>query len=115
MGVNKERLDIHMVDWQVTATTIYCDAVDDEVTIMVDKDWSAKCTGVRKYTESREEQLNMVKKSLQLRRALECEGMQCIRILEYKQKLRDEEALKMRSTPGPADTSGEIEPSTDEQ
>jgi hypothetical protein len=22
-----------MVDWQVTATTIYCDAVDDEMTI----------------------------------------------------------------------------------
>lgn len=108
-------MDIHMVDWQVTATTIHCNAVDDEVTIMVDKDWSVKCTGVRKYTESREEQIKLVRKSLQLRRALECEGVQCTRILEYKQKLRDEEALKMRPTPCPADTSGEIEPSTDEQ
>lgn len=108
-------MDIHMADWQVTATTIHCDAVDDEVTIIVNKDWSAKCTGVSKYTESRAEQLNMVRKSLQLRRALECEGVECPRILEYKQKLRDEEALKMRPTPGLADTSGEIEPSTDEQ
>lgn len=115
MGVKKERLDIHMVDWQVTATTIHCDAVDDEVTIIVNKDWSTKCTGISKYTESRDAQLNMVRKSLQIERALECEGEQCVRILEYKQKLRHEEALKMRPTPGPADTSGEIEPSTDEQ
>lgn len=29
-----------MVDWKVTATTIYCDAVDANVTIMVYKDRS---------------------------------------------------------------------------
>ena len=104
-----------MVDWQVTATTIHCDAVDDEVTIMVYKDWSAKCTGVRKYTESREEQITLVRKSLQLERELECEGMQCTRITEYKQKLRDEEALKMQPIPCPPDVSEEIESSKDEQ
>ena len=26
-----------MVNWQVTATTIYCDAVDDEITLLVYK------------------------------------------------------------------------------
>lgn len=114
MGVVKEQCDTHMVDWQVTATTIYCDAVDDEVTIMVYKDWSAECTGVRKYSESREEQFNLVKKSLQVERALECEGERCIRIIEYKQKLRDEEALKKQPTPAPDAESEEIEPSTDE-
>ena len=104
-----------MVDWQVTATTIHCDAVDDEVTIMVYKDWSAECTGVRKYTGSREEQFNLVKKSLQLRRELVCEGVGCTRIIEYQQKLRNEEALKNQSTPAPPDAeSEEIEPSTDE-
>ena len=36
-----------MVDWQVTATTIYCDAVDDDVTLLVYKDGSAKCTGYK--------------------------------------------------------------------
>ncbi|MCJ7791782.1 MAG: hypothetical protein MUP49_05195 [Dehalococcoidia bacterium] len=40
------------LDWQVTATTIYCDAVDDDVTILVYKDWSTKCTGYKKYVES---------------------------------------------------------------
>jgi len=38
--------------WQVTATAIYCDAVDDEVTILVYKDWSTERTGYKKYVES---------------------------------------------------------------
>ena len=30
-----------VVNWQVTATTIYCDAVDDDdVRIVVNKDWT---------------------------------------------------------------------------
>jgi len=115
MGVVKEQCDTHMVNWRVTATTIYCDAVDDEVTIMVHKDWSAECTGVRKYTESREEQINLIRRSLQLRRDLVCEGVGCTRIIEYQQKLRNEEALKEQPTPEPSATSEEIEPSTDEQ
>jgi hypothetical protein len=115
MGVEKEQCDTYMVDWQVTATTIHCDAVDDEVTIMVNKDWSAKCTGVRKYTESREEQVNLVRKGLQLRRTLECEGVGCTHIIEYQQKLRDEEVSKNQSTSAPVVTSEEIEPSKDEQ
>jgi len=40
-----------MVNWQVTEVTIYCDAVDDEVTIQVYKDGSVKCTG---YEEKRQ-------------------------------------------------------------
>jgi hypothetical protein len=40
--------------WRLTVTTmlLYCDAVDDDVTIMVYKDWSTKCTGYKKYVES---------------------------------------------------------------
>lgn len=34
-----------MVDWRVTATTIYGDAVDDDVTVLVYEDWSTRCTG----------------------------------------------------------------------
>jgi hypothetical protein len=43
-----------MVNWQVTATTVFCDAVDDEVTIIVYKDWSVKCTGHEKYATGQE-------------------------------------------------------------
>ena len=33
-----------MPDWEVTATTVHCDAVDDEVTILVNGDATARCT-----------------------------------------------------------------------
>ena len=103
-----------MVDWQVTATTVRCDAVDDEVTIMVFKDWSSKCTGHQKYADSREEQLNLVKRGLQVRRTLECEGVRCTRIAEYGQKLQDEEAMESRATQSPTAPTEDQESGTDE-
>jgi len=84
-----------LVDWQITATTIYCDAVDEEVTLMVHKDWSTKCTGYRKYGEPSKEMLNLLKeKSKQLKRQLGCTGLECPRVTEYKEKLSTEEADK---------------------
>ena len=44
-----------MVNWQITATTIYCDAVDDEVTLLVYTDRSVRCTGYKKYGEPSQE------------------------------------------------------------
>ena len=38
-----------MVDWKITAKTIYCEKADDEVTILVRNDWSVSCTGHSKY------------------------------------------------------------------
>ena len=84
-----------MVNWQVTATTIYCDAVDDEVTLLVYKDWSAKCTGYRKYGESGKTGTNLLKKKgKQLKRPLECVGPECHRVIQYKEGLLSEEAQK---------------------
>ena len=39
--------------WQITAKTIYCDAVGDEVTILVHKDWSL--TPITNVSENREQ------------------------------------------------------------
>ena len=87
-----------MVDWQVTATTIYCDAVDDEVTVLVYKDWSVKCTGCRKYGEAGKDAVNLLKKkSRQLKRQLACVGLECHRVTQYKEKLLAEEAKNERS------------------
>ena len=63
-----------VTDWQVTATMIYCDAVDEDVTIMVYKDWSTKCTGYKKYVESpNKETAKMLKrKAKRLGRNLGC-------------------------------------------
>ena len=77
-----------MVDWQVTAATIYCDAVDDEVTLLVYKDGSIKCTGYQKYSQPDRETAKIVKlKSKQSGRRLECEGLECYRVIQYRDGL----------------------------
>jgi len=81
-----------MVDWQVTATTIYCDAVDDEATVLVYRDFSVKCTGYSRYGEPDQETFAVLsKKSKQSGRHLECEGPECWRVTQYKEKLIAEE------------------------
>lgn len=84
-----------MVNWQVTATTIYCDAVDDEVTILVYKDWVTKCTGYQKYMESGNSGNNHLKqKSRKLKHQLTCTGPECNDVIQYKKKLLSEETQK---------------------
>ena len=87
-----------MADWQITATTIYCDAVDDDVTIMVYPDGSAKCLGYVKYDKPGKELSRLLKtKSRQLGRALKCEGPECSRVIQYRDGLLAEEAAKAKS------------------
>ncbi len=78
-----------MVNWQVTATTVYCDAVDDDVTIIVYKDWSIRCTGCRKYVESLSKKTaKMLKrKAKRLGRNLRCDGPRDCRATEYRDTL----------------------------
>ncbi|MFC1937103.1 hypothetical protein ACFLWY_00925 [Chloroflexota bacterium] len=84
-----------MVNWQVTAATIYCDAVNEVVTVMVYKDMSARCTGYTRYGEPGAEMLGLLKKrSKQVKRPLGCEGLECRRVAQYKEKLMAEEAAK---------------------
>ena len=81
-----------MVNWQVTATTIYCDAVDDDVTLMVHKDWTTKCVGYQRYHQPNKEMRKLTeKKSRKLNRKLECEGPECRRVIQYRDKLVAEE------------------------
>ncbi|OGO08022.1 MAG: hypothetical protein A2Y92_00690 [Chloroflexi bacterium RBG_13_57_8] len=35
-------------DWEMTATTVYCDVVDEEVTLLVYAGGTARCTGREK-------------------------------------------------------------------
>jgi hypothetical protein len=82
-----------MTDWQTTAKTIYCDAVDDEVTILIFKNFSLRCTGCKKYTELNDITLNIIKeKNHRLKRPIKCEGEQCHRVAGYKEKILAEEA-----------------------
>ena len=88
-----------MVDWQVTATTVYCDAVDGDVTLLVYKDWSVKCTGYKKYVENatKETAKMLKKKGKKLGRELRCEGPECSRLIGYKDKLFAEEEAMVKS------------------
>ncbi len=82
-----------MVNWQITAKTIYCDAVDDEVTLMVYKDASCHCTGFRKYNEPNAVTQKMIsEKTRHLKRSIKCEGEQCYRLTQYKDKIMAEES-----------------------
>jgi hypothetical protein len=81
-----------MTNWQVTAKTIYCDAVDDEVTILIYKDLTARCTGCQKYERPDQITQGLIRqKSKNSKRPPRCEGEQCPRVTAYKQKIRAEE------------------------
>jgi len=41
-----------MVGWQTTVTTVYCDAVDDEVTIVVYEDWSVSVLAMKSMVKA---------------------------------------------------------------
>lgn len=81
-----------MVNWKVTATSVYCDDIGDEVTIMVYKDWSVKCTGYTKHEAPDKGTLALLKKrSKRLNRELKCSGLGCPRVIQYRDKLSAEE------------------------
>jgi hypothetical protein len=76
-----------MADWQVTATTIFCEYVDDEVTLLIYGDGASKCTGQAKYAQPDKETAKMMeKKSKQSGKALSCPGIDCLRLSEYRKK-----------------------------
>lgn len=87
-----------MADWQVTATTVYCDAVDDDVTIMVYRDWSTRCTGYKKYVESLDKETAKIleRKAKRLGRKLGCEGPLDHRVTGYREIL----AAQEKAAPG---------------
>ncbi len=92
-------------NWQVTATTIYCEAVKNEATIMVYRDWRTACAYHKRWGPVRREKrkgigillawLGIVpeeKRTL----ASGCPGPEkCPQILEYRDRLyREEEELR---------------------
>lgn len=87
-----------MVDWQVTATTLICPSVAEEVTILVYPDWTVKCTGFEKYMKDRSASIDLLKKSLIMKKTLDCKGLDCPQIIEYKYKLQDEERRQASGT-----------------
>lgn len=95
-----------MVNWRVTATTIYCESVEDEAVLMVYKDGSAKCAAYKKYGQPSPEIVRLLKKRSQpSRRELRCEGPECSRLIQYRGKLFAEEAQKGHSEKSHGETA----------
>ena len=81
-----------MTDWQITAKTIYCEAVEDEVTVMVYKNATVRCTGCKKYTEPNAITIGAIKeKSQRLQRPIKCEGESCARVTTYQEAILSQE------------------------
>lgn len=78
--------------WQLTATTINCDIVNDEATIIVYKDWTVKCTGHARYASSSKARGLIRGKSMSPERHLECLGPECPKVIQYREKLLSEES-----------------------
>jgi hypothetical protein len=77
-----------MVDWELTATTIYCDDVDDEVTIIVQGNGTVKCTGSQKYSQNNKEaQKELKKKSQKAGKPLLCKDTACKKLPKYRDEL----------------------------
>ena len=79
-----------MVNWRITATTIYCDAVAAEVTLMVYRDGSTRCSGYQLHHNASHKVAEG--KNSPPQRQLDCEGPGCSRAIQYRDKLFAEEA-----------------------
>ena len=87
-------------NWQVTATTIICDKVGQEATIMVYKDWSTACAYHKRWGPVRRKAKEGISRALarlgigspQRNLRSDCPGpTKCLYIREYKNRLREEE------------------------
>jgi len=63
-----------MTDWEITSTSIQCDDVKEDVTLLVANDMSVRCTGQEKYQKNKK-----------------CRGVNCPRLGVYKDKIFSEE------------------------
>ena len=84
------RTDISPAGWQVTATTLECEMVDEYVTIMVYGDWSCRCTWWAKYKGAAGGQGQKFAKQIKAKIA-RCQGPDCRYVVGYRDKLISEE------------------------
>jgi hypothetical protein len=71
-----------MSNWQLTATTVFCDTCGNEVTFMIYKEGLAKCTGTSKLSTTNQKMARAA-----------CSADTCKLVLDYKAKLDAEELI----------------------
>ena len=79
---------VNKPDWETTATTVHCDAVDDEVTLIVNADGTSRCTGRQKYAKpDKETSRANKKKSNQKGKQPGCSENDCSTLSRYRDSL----------------------------
>ena len=67
-----------MVDWEITVTTVYCNSIDEEVTLVVNEDGAWRCTGQQRYDQPGKDAARLLKrKSKMTGKSLNCLGKKC--------------------------------------
>ena len=85
------KTDVVPANWQVTATTVECEFVTDDATILVYKDWSCRCTWWARYKKvAGEDPKHKFEKALKEKIA-KCQGPDCKYVISYRDKLIEEE------------------------
>lgn len=80
------------VDWELTAITVYCDRVKDDITLIVYKDSSTKCTGYSKYSSATIIASGIARgKDGRPLQEVRCEYPECRILAQYKEKIFSEE------------------------
>jgi len=95
--VAEPKVDIAPANWQVTATTINCDMVNDYVTTIVYKDWACKCTWWARYKKVAGEDPRH-KFSKEIKEKIDkCQWPDCKYVIGYRDKLIGEETAAKNS------------------
>ena len=89
--MSKANTELQPANWQITATTIHCDMVDDFVTIMINKDWSMKCAWYNRYKQKAIDEKKRFDKEIKAK-IEKCQGPECSYLVEYRDKLIQEES-----------------------
>ena len=78
--------------WQVTATTLQCDYMQEYVTIMIQMDWSCKCTWWTKYKKAQASDPNHKFPKGIKEKSAKCMGPDCQYVTGYRDQLIKEES-----------------------
>ena len=80
--------------WEITATGLRCDYIDDFITVRVNQDWLAECAWYLRYKKktSKENKQKFGKTIMQ--KIEKCVGPDCPIIAKYRDKLIEEELGK---------------------
>ena len=90
---------LSLTDWEVTAATIYCTAIDEEVTLMIYRDGEVNCTGQQRYQNpNRQNTRRLVERSNRTGRQLACSGTSCVKIADYLAEISKENSIDKNRT-----------------